>query len=88
MRIRKQVQEAGTWLKKHRQEFVRDLMGLMHIPSVADYGTEGFAMGKPCHEAAETLVKLARGYGLEAQNVDDHCVSIFLLWAIRSVLPN
>lgn len=78
MRIRKQAFEAGEWMKAHRQEFVRDLMGLMRIPSVANYGADGYAMGKACHEAAEYLVKLARGYGLEAENLGDHCVSIFL----------
>lgn len=78
MRIRKLANEAGAWIRSHRQEFVRDLMGLMRIPSVAAYGEDGYAMGKGCHDAADYLLTLARGYGLETENLDDHCISIFL----------
>lgn len=78
MRIRKRTMQAGEWIKAHRQELVRDLMALIRIRSVAEYGGDGFPMGKGCHEAAHYLMELAQSYGLEAENHGDQCISIFL----------
>lgn len=78
MRIRKRTAQAHEWISAHRQELARDLMALIRIPSVTSYGEGGYPMGSGCHQAAEYLASLARTYGLQAENLDDHCVSIFL----------
>ncbi len=78
MSDRRTAAAVERWAKVHRGEFVRDLITLIRIPSVAAYGEGGAPMGTACREALECMQETARKFGLQTENHQDHCLSVVL----------
>lgn len=67
---------ADRWAHEHRDELIRDLIGLINIRSVARYDEE-FPTGTGCRTALCHLEELAQQYGFQTEN-DGFCLSALL----------
>lgn len=67
---------ADRWAHEHRDELIRDLIGLINIRSVACYDEES-PTGTGCQAALDYLDELAQRYGFHTEN-DGFCLSTLL----------
>ena len=66
------------WARDHRDELVHDLISLISIRSVAQYGENGLPMGSGCKQALDAFSAMASSYGLDVENDDNHAISVLL----------
>ncbi len=60
----------GEKILNYWDDILNDLGKMVAIPSVAVPSKTGLPFGEPCAKALDTVVEMARGYGLTAKNVD------------------
>ncbi len=68
--------KAERWMRAHRDEFVRDLVSLISIRSVTEYGEGGYPMGSGCHEVLEGFAQIAQRFGFEIERDEGYTLSI------------
>lgn len=68
-------ERVDQWFEAHREEIVRQVMRLVAVPSVTQYGEEGFPYGKACHQAMDAYQQMAGELGFETERFDDHVVT-------------
>ncbi len=60
----------GEKILDYWDDILKDLATLVAIPSVAVPTQGGHPFGDQCAKALDAVVEMAKGYGLEAKNVD------------------
>ncbi|WP_343209708.1 Sapep family Mn(2+)-dependent dipeptidase [Anaerolentibacter hominis] len=71
-------EEMKSWIADHQAEMVKDIIDVVNIRSVAEYGEGGYPFGTGCKKALDHLLKLAEGYGFETCNYEDYMGSATL----------
>lgn len=61
-------------LEKYKENFIKDLRGLIAIPSIRDDASSACnaPFGKPCREALDYMLELGRQEGFDVQDVDGY----------------
>lgn len=61
-------------LEHYKDDFIKDLRGLLHIPSIRDDGTveAGAPFGKGCKEALDYMLALGEKEGFVTKNIDGY----------------
>ncbi len=88
-------QQACALLDERREEFVRELMALVAIPSVSGEGTSDMPFGEGCFLALQEALRLGREKGLLAELYDNRVGRLALrsgpadigLWGHLDVVP-
>lgn len=62
--------QVDTWIKEHRQEIIRDLAGLVQIPSVSIPDQEIPPFGQACRDALAYMRDLGQRHGYEYTHYD------------------
>lgn len=62
------------YMQTHKDEYIKDLKGLIQIPSLRDDATakEGAPFGLACREALDYMLKLGEAYGFEVEDYDGY----------------
>jgi len=63
---------VDRWLEDAYPQMERDLLPLLALPSLKEAAEPGAPFGRPLAEALDYCLELARGFGLEAVNVDGY----------------
>ena len=71
--------DSSAWLQANWNAFVRDLAGLVRIPSVSrESGDPACPFGEPCARVLDAVIALGRRMGFETRNHEGYCAT--LLW--------
>lgn len=60
-----------AYIEAHQDELIRDLQGLVRIPSVYQADDSGYPYGRPVQDCLEYALSLAAGLGFDAVNMDN-----------------
>ena len=63
-------------MRAHRDEFVDDLVSLINIRSVTEYGESGYPMGSGCHEVLERFAQIAHRFGFDVEHDEGYTLSV------------
>lgn len=69
-------QEIDDYLSAHKEEIVKNLCEFVQIPSVAEFGAEGYPYGPQCARALDFCAQLCRKKGLDTVNHDYRCLEV------------
>lgn len=74
-----QLSRVKAWVQEHREEYLKDLSGLVAIPSVSEaQDSETQPFGAACSQALDYMKKLGEAFGLEPENFDAGCGQVWL----------
>lgn len=74
-----QLSQVKAWVQEHREEYLKDLSGLVAIPSVSEaQDSEEEPFGAACRQALDYMKKLGTSFGLEPENFDAGCGQLWL----------
>lgn len=73
---KKLLSEIGTWVDSERDNYIRDLISLINIKSVAGAKDGKYSMGLGCANALEWMLDKGQTYGLITENDEYYCGSL------------
>jgi len=73
-------QRAEAWIEEHKEEFIKEIQGLVRIPSVsrADLAEPGAPFGQDCRQVLDYALERGRHYGFATEDHDGYAGSVIL----------
>lgn len=67
------TEKITTWLDRHQEEILQDLVELVAIPSVSQSEEGQHPFGEACTQALEKALEIAEKHGLRGKNLQNYC---------------
>lgn len=75
MKKKELISKIDAWLRERREEYIKDVISAVNIPSISGKSEGIYPYGKDCAKMLDFMQEVMERYTLPYQNHEYHCAS-------------